>query len=118
MGLFSGQTILVTGASGGVGEAVVRRLGEQGANVCLTGRNRERLEEIAAHLPGKNGQCYPADLTVAAELEEAVQRILETNQRLDVLIHCAAVILMDPVASGLLRGCDSNREFSSGVSGT
>ncbi|MEO5754813.1 MAG: SDR family oxidoreductase [Chthoniobacterales bacterium] len=113
MGLFSDQTVLVTGASGGVGEAVVRRLGEQGANVCLTGRNRLRLEEIAAQLPAKNGQCYPADLTVARELEEAVQRILEKNQRLDALIHCAAIIVMDPVA--IATPHDFDRQFQTNV---
>ncbi len=52
MAQFSGQTILVTGASGGVGEAMVRRLAEEGATVCLSGRNQKRLEEIAGALPG------------------------------------------------------------------
>jgi NADP-dependent 3-hydroxy acid dehydrogenase YdfG len=51
MALFSGQTILVTGASGGVWEAITRALGEQGAMVCLSGRDEKRWAEIVGRRP-------------------------------------------------------------------
>jgi NADP-dependent 3-hydroxy acid dehydrogenase YdfG len=115
MVLFSGQTVLVTGASGGVGEAIARRLGEAGATVCLSGRNRKRLEEIAAQLPENLGRCYPVDLTVETQLQEAVKEILAENQRLDALIHCAAIIVMEPVATAAAR--DFENQFQTNVLG-
>ncbi len=113
MGPFSGQTILVTGASGGVGEAVARRLGEQGAKVCLTGRNRQRLEKIAGDLPAGRARCYPADLTVEDELQNAVQGLLKENQRLDAVIHCAAIIILGTVATAAVQ--DFEKQFHTNV---
>ncbi|MDQ3117441.1 MAG: SDR family oxidoreductase [Verrucomicrobiota bacterium] len=113
MGPFSGQTILVTGASGGVGEAVARRLGEQGAKVCLTGRNRQRLEKIAGDLPAGTARCYPADLTVEDELQNAVQGLLKENQRLDAVIHCAAIIILGTVATAAVQ--DFEKQFHTNV---
>lgn len=113
MGLLSDQTVLVTGASGGVGEAMVRRLGEQGATVCLTGRNQKRLEEIASDLPEGRAQCYPADLTVEGELQNAVQGVLKENQRLDAVIHCAAIIVLGAVATAAVQ--DFEKQFQTNV---
>ncbi|MEO8043559.1 MAG: SDR family NAD(P)-dependent oxidoreductase [Spartobacteria bacterium] len=113
MGLFSGQTILVTGASGGVGEAMVRRLAGQGATVCLTSRNRKRLEEIAGGLSEGRGRCYPADLTVEQELGKAVEAILADNERLDAVVHCAAIIVLGAVVTATVR--DFERQFQVNV---
>ena len=113
MGLLSDQTVLVTGASGGVGEAMVRRLGEQGATVCLTGRNQKRLEEIASDLPEGRSRCYPADLTVEGELQNAVQGVLKENQRLDAVIHCAAIIVLGAVATAAVQ--DFEKQFQTNV---
>jgi NADP-dependent 3-hydroxy acid dehydrogenase YdfG len=115
MALFSGQTILVTGASGGVGEAMARRLGEQGATVCLTGRNRQRLEEIARQLPEGRGRSYPADLTVEDELEKAARHVRAENQRLDAVVHCAAIILLGSVAEAAAQ--DFEKQFQTNVLG-
>lgn len=115
MALFSGQTILVTGASGGVGEAMVRRLAEEGSTVCLTGRNRERLEEIARQVPEGRGRFYPADLTVEAELARAAQNLFEENQRLDAVVHCAAMIILGTVATAATE--DFEKQFQTNVLG-
>ncbi len=109
MGRFSGQTFLVTGASGGVGEAIARKFGEEGATGCLTGRRAKRLEEVAAQLPGKLGRVYPADLTLEEELEGLVRQILSANQRLDVLIHGAAIIAVDSLVMAAPE--DFERQF-------
>ena len=115
MALFSDQTIVVTGASGGIGEAIVRTLGKKGATVCLSGRDRARLRIIAAKVPGKRGRCYPADLTVEKELQNAVRTILAENQRVDALIHCAAIIVREPLATSSAANFD--RQFKTNVLG-
>lgn len=115
MALFSGQTILVTGASGGVGEAVVRRLAKLGATICLSGRNQKRLEELARQLPGGPAQCYPADMTVEDELLRVAQGFLGKNRRLDAVVHCAAIISLAPIATAAVR--DFERQFQTNVVG-
>jgi NADP-dependent 3-hydroxy acid dehydrogenase YdfG len=92
---------------------VARRLGEQGAKVCLTGRNRQRLEKIAGTLPAGRARCYPADLTVEDELQNAVQGLLKENQRLDAVIHCAAIIILGTVATAAVQ--DFEKQFHTNV---
>ena len=95
---FSNRVVLVTGASGGIGRAVALALAGQGATVCLSGRNRERLGEVASQIPERRARCYPADLTVEKELQFAVRAMLSENHRVDALIHCAAIIAIGSVA--------------------
>ena len=115
MGIFSGQTILVTGASGGIGEAIAGALGVKGANVCLTGRNRKRLLEIANRMPAQRAHSYPADLTVAKEVRSVAKKILGDHQRVDAVVHCAAVIALDPIAIASIKNFD--RQFQTNVLG-
>ena len=113
MALFSNQTIVITGASGGIGRAIALALAKQGATVCLSGRNQERLNEVAAQLPEKKAFCYPADLTVEEELQAAVKAILAENKRIDALIHCAAIIVIEPVVTALPE--DFDRQYRTNV---
>ncbi len=92
---------------------MVQRLGEQGATVCLTGRNRERLDQLAGGLPAGKARCYPADLTVEEELQNAVQSLLKENQRLDAVIHCAAIIILGTVATAAAQ--DFEKQFHTNV---
>ncbi|MGH8093086.1 MAG: SDR family NAD(P)-dependent oxidoreductase [Chthoniobacterales bacterium] len=115
MARFSEQIFLVTGASGGVGGAIARALGQEGATVCLTGRSRKRLEELAAQLPGKQGQCYPADLMDESGLEAMAKEILAQNRQLHGVIHCAAIIAMQSFARASVA--DFERQFKTNVLG-
>jgi len=112
MALLSNQTIVITGASGGIGQAITQALSEQGAIVCLSGRNQELLSEVAARSE-KRGRCYPADLTVEVELQTAVKAILAENQRINALIHCAAIIKIESVATASAE--DFDRQFKTNV---
>src|SRR5450759_741926 len=112
MALLSNQTIVITGASGGIGQAITQALSEQGAIVCLSGRNQELLSEVAARSE-KRGRCYPADLTVEVELQTAVKAILAENQRINAFIHCAAIIKIESVATASAE--DFDRQFKTNV---
>ncbi len=112
MARFSEKTILVTGASGGVGAAIAQNLGEEGATVCLSGRNSERLQEIAGQL-SQPGRCYPGDLTIDKEMDDVVRRMLAENPRLDGVIHGAAIIALAPVATGSTE--DFENQFKTNV---
>ncbi len=95
-----GAVALVTGASSGIGEATARRLAEEGANVALVARRRERLEELAAALSSVGGRTLvvAADLTDRKEARDAVERTAAGLGRLDIVVNNAGVALAGPIA--------------------
>jgi uncharacterized protein len=82
----TGKTALVTGATGGLGQAIARALHGQGATVQLTGRRAELLEELAGEL-GDRARVMPADL---ASFDD-VRRLGEEAGRVDVLVANAGL---------------------------
>jgi short-subunit dehydrogenase len=81
-----GQAALVTGATGGIGNAIARALHERGARVLVSGRRRDALEELAASL-GERTEVLVADL---AE-RDAPTRLAEAAGAVDVLVANAAL---------------------------
>jgi short-subunit dehydrogenase len=80
----SGSTVLLTGASGGIGQAIARDLHARGAQLILSGRRVEVLEPLAAEL---GGRALEADLSDPVALE----RLLDEAGRVDILIANAAL---------------------------
>jgi NAD(P)-dependent dehydrogenase (short-subunit alcohol dehydrogenase family) len=68
----SGKTILVTGASSGIGKAIALECSKMGAHLIITGRNKERLAETLSLLEGEEHQHFLLDLTDLAALENFV----------------------------------------------
>ena len=90
-----GKTILVTGATSGIGRATAITCAQLGANVVLTGRNVSRLEETLSMMCDVSKHCIiPADLTDEAQ----VQALLETVPAVDGVACCAGVAEMKPFA--------------------
>ncbi len=87
----SGKTVLVTGASFGLGEATARSLAEAGATVLLVARSGERLDEIAAEIETAGGVAfaYAADLSDEAAVEELVKTIADRHGAPDVIVSNA-----------------------------
>ena len=91
---FTGKVALVTGASSGIGRAVARALGAEGAVVALGGRRRERLEEVAAELNAKGVKTLVLTGDVKEEATAAawVKQTVDAFGGLDVLVNAAGVI--------------------------
>lgn len=90
----AGKTILVTGASSGIGRSVAIECSKMGATVIITGRNPERLAKTFLALEaGKEHQNIAADLTVSAALDGLVLALPELNG----IVHCAAIIKKLPL---------------------
>ncbi len=91
--LFSlqGKVALVTGASKEMGREVAYTLGRYGADVALTARNVQQLEEGAAHIRsmGRKAAALPADLTKMSEISALVSRTVEELGGLDILVNVA-----------------------------
>lgn len=84
----AGKTILITGASSGIGRGIAIACAGMGAHVVLTARNQERLQETYSQL-GKDGH-----LIIPADLTDAEQRaaLVEACPELDGLVQCAGVM--------------------------
>lgn len=83
----TGKTVLVTGASSGIGRAVAIECSKLGGQVIVTGRNTDRLNETFGRLSGKGHSLIVADLT----LEEAQRNIETAVPELDGIVHAAGI---------------------------
>jgi len=88
-----GKTILVTGASSGIGKATAIECSKMGAKLVITGRNKERLQSTFDLLSGLSHQQVAADLTNNEELENLV----ESCPNLDGALFCAGITDTTPI---------------------
>lgn len=86
----TGKNALVTGASGGIGAAVARRLHAQGATVALSGTRVGPLEELAAELGARAHVC-PANLSDMASVEALPKAAAEAMGSVDILVNNAGI---------------------------
>ncbi|NUS93090.1 MAG: SDR family NAD(P)-dependent oxidoreductase [Nocardia sp.] len=87
----SGRTVLITGASSGIGRAAAIRIGAAGARVALVARRENELAAVAAQIRAAGGSAtvHPCDLNDFAALDAAVAAILAEHGGVDVLINNA-----------------------------
>lgn len=88
------QTILITGATGGLGRALVHRAADRGATVVAHGRDEQRLRELALEVEEATGtsiDTVAADLADLREVDRLADSVLDTYDRLDVLVNNAGV---------------------------
>ena len=78
----SNKTVLVTGASSGIGRAISIRCSEMGANIILTARNQSRLQETLYQMSGKNHIELAADLTDKASMDSGTASRFRWNSTL------------------------------------
>jgi 3-oxoacyl-[acyl-carrier protein] reductase len=86
----TGRKALVTGASGGIGEAIARALHAQGATVGLHGTRVERLEALAGEL-GERAKVFPANLANRDEVKALGQKAEAELQGVDILVNNAGI---------------------------
>ncbi|WP_420452335.1 SDR family NAD(P)-dependent oxidoreductase [Ilumatobacter sp.] len=102
---FTGVHALVTGASRGIGEAIVRRLDAGGARVALVARSADRLGAIAAELANRP-LVVAADLSSEESVEIISSTVLAEFGGLDVLVNNAAVERNEPASKVTGRAID------------
>lgn len=87
-----GQTVVITGATGGLGKAAALRISSLGARTVVVGRSDEKLrqaeEEIGGDVAG-----YRADLSLMAQVRELAETLNREERRIDVLINNVGVLL-------------------------
>tara|TARA_Y100000590_G_scaffold129887_1_gene148408 strand:+ start:4316 stop:5104 length:789 start_codon:yes stop_codon:yes gene_type:complete len=87
METYKGKTILITGASSGIGEAFAKRLDQLGANLILTARSKDKLLELASSM--KNAIVIDGDLSDINFPENLYNEIKSRNLSVDILINNA-----------------------------
>jgi NAD(P)-dependent dehydrogenase (short-subunit alcohol dehydrogenase family) len=93
-----GRTVIVTGASAGIGKALARAFVSVGANVVLAARNVQALDSLANELGQEQTLVVPTDVTQRDQINALVDRTVERFGRLDVLVNNAGVGLSSSVA--------------------
>lgn len=85
----SNKTILVTGASSGIGRATCIELSKLGAKVIMIARREDKLKETVAYMEGKDHNFYTYDLAELNGIELLIKKIVSENGKLDGFVHCA-----------------------------
>jgi NAD(P)-dependent dehydrogenase (short-subunit alcohol dehydrogenase family) len=89
-GPMAGKTVLVTGATGGIGRATALGLAAMGAHLAITGRDRGRTEGAAHEIRAAGGgqvDVFVADLSSQAEVRRLADEVLNSLSRIDVLVN-------------------------------
>jgi dehydrogenase/reductase SDR family protein 12 len=91
---FAGQTWLISGASGGIGEAIALQAASRGARIIALARSHEKLDLLAEKMPdGADVHVLAADLSLQREVREAVDTLAEEGLPIDVLVNNVGVLL-------------------------
>lgn len=90
---FKGRTVIITGASSGIGKALALRLADEGAWLALSARNAERLDSLAEACRQRGGKAFAIRTDVADEFQcrALVQRTQEKYGRIDTLVNNAGI---------------------------
>lgn len=101
----TGKTILVTGASSGIGRQTAILISQYGGKLYITGRNHERLENTYRQLQDSGHMQIVTDLTVATEMDTLVNNLPPLNG----IVHCAGIV--GPLPVKFITQADIDRIF-------
>jgi len=108
---YRGKTIVITGASSGIGEEAAKQLAARGAIVCLVARREEELARVrqAIEAEGGTAHCYPANLADNASVDALIATLLAAHPHIDVLVNNAGRSIRRPLIESLDRPHDFER---------
>ncbi len=88
------KVVIITGASSGIGEATARKLAENGAQVMLTARRKDRLTQLQEAIVSAGGKAVycQADITRAEEVTEVAEQTLSAFGRIDAIFNNAGIM--------------------------
>ncbi len=91
--MIKGKVAIVTGAGGGVGKEISKRLSSEGCKVIMLGRDRTKLQKAASEIGNKkNTMTVTADITKEAEVLSAIDQTINSFDKIDILVNNAGII--------------------------
>ena len=114
---FSGQVAWITGGGSGIGRSLALELGRQGAAVVVSGRRRQKLDEVVEALAGvgAEGLAVTCDVTSEEDVARAVEEVVAWKGRLDVAVANAGFAVAGPIRT--LTADDWRRQLDTNVIG-
>jgi short-subunit dehydrogenase len=96
--MFQHKTVVITGASSGLGRELSRLFASKGANVIMLARNAEKLVEIQRQIEIEGGVSfyYSVDISEADAVRSLFQKISQRFQNIDILVNCAGIGKFQP----------------------
>ena len=90
-GAVNGKTVVITGASSGIGRAAALKIAAAGGIPILVARTKEKLDEVKAEIEAAGGTAYvaPCDLSDFAAIDKLVETLLADHARVDMLVNNA-----------------------------
>lgn len=88
---YNNKVVVVTGASSGIGEQIVRQLLAQNAKVVLLARSQEKMQQIVSEYPNNNTLIIPSDFALQPNFVSIAQQIIKYFGKIDVLINNAGI---------------------------
>jgi short-subunit dehydrogenase len=118
-GAVSGRTILITGASSGIGKSAALKLGEAGGIVLLVSRTQEKLEEVAEQVEDLGGVAYvhPANLTDPDDIDRMAKEVLGQHEAVDILVNNAGKSIRRSIEKSYHRFHDFQRTMQTNYFG-
>jgi short-subunit dehydrogenase len=106
-----GRTVMITGASSGIGKEAALKVGAAEGILLLVARRRELLEETKSEIEGRGGVAHPyvCDLSNPADIDEMSAKVLEHHGHVDVLVNNAGRSIRREVGSSYHRFHDFQR---------
>jgi len=110
----NGKTVLITGASFGIGESLALSLAESGAHLLLVARTADKLLEVKKKVEAQGGRAdvYPCDLTNADAVASLAQQLLALPDGIDVFVSNAGKSIRRPIFDSLDRLHDFSRTMN------
>jgi len=105
----SGQVVLITGGSKGLGIAMARRFAAEGCRLAITARNREELHGAKRELERRGAQVFsvPCDVTDEAQVKQMIAEVIAHFGRIDILVNNAGQIQVGPLTAMSVQDFDS-----------
>jgi short-subunit dehydrogenase len=109
-----GRTVMVTGASSGIGEATAKVCAARGARVLLVARRADELRRVAVDITeaGGTAHCYPCDLTDEESVDQVVKAVLAEHGVVDMLVNNAGRSIRRSIESSYDRMHDYERTMA------
>ncbi|MEK1898394.1 MAG: SDR family oxidoreductase [Rhizobium sp.] len=101
-----GKTVVITGASSGLGEATARHLANAGAKVVLGARRIDRLKALVAEIGLVEGSAIETDVTQADQVKHLVDQAVRLHGRIDVIVNNAGLMPHSPLERGKIDDWD------------